>query len=396
MHRQFAAFLCWSCTAAATAALLYHARFLFFVDFDSVLDKSIFDTAFYFLTGLGHESFAVFFVADGIVTGILLLAGRRLPSLAHGRQRQGIWRPALKKLAALYAVLLPGLLLGALADTAGVTLFNGSGLYTDYPALINLTLTLPAFAGNLLMLEPAIVPTFGSNAMLYLLAYLAWSLAALTAFAGAAALGKPLSTLARVAIALSVLLLMPYSFLPWMAIWLLGIAVVLLGESGRAALAPWVGMVLFLALLLLSRVIGSQEGLLSTPLGGVIGDGRYVLVGAGFAVLARALYPRASLRGDDAAGAIAAGAFAADAERRYGVATFLFFFHMPLLLLLVGASADLLGQPLMRQPDWPVYAAFAAIVAASCALTALFGHAVAAAVQWLVGASRRATSGMRR
>jgi hypothetical protein len=72
-------------------------------------------------------------------------------------------------------MLLPGLLLGAALDAAGMRFFNGAGIYTAFPDFSSVTLTNASLLGNLLMLRPFVVPTFGSNGMLYLLSYLFWS-----------------------------------------------------------------------------------------------------------------------------------------------------------------------------------------------------------------------------
>ena len=357
--QRFRAFLDCSRWISVLVALMYHLRFLLFVDYHGVLVKSHFSTAFYFLTGFGHEAFAVFFVVDGIAVGTALLA----------RRQGGLARHTLvHRLKAFYGVLLPGLVLGAVADIIGVRWFNCSGLYTDYPDFSLLTLTLPSLLGNLVMLEPFIVPTFGSNAMLYLLSYLCWSFVLLMAYASTADLRPQLIWPARLLMVLAILLFMPHRFLIWMAIWLLGFGVAYHAVSGGRKPHRIAGVLLFCGTLILSRAIGADDTLLPHPLGAWLVFGKYFLVGSGFALLASALYQQPSM--EPATGPAQ--------EQRGRRISFVFFFHMPVMMLLTGMVSDALGLPLKQQPDLPVYLLFSIAVAASYGATALLARATTA------------------
>ena len=111
MRNPFLSFLLVSRWTSVVVALMYHVRFLLFVDYEDVHAKTGLSKVFYFLTGLGHESFAAFFVLDGILTGLLLL--RHGPRAPPDRATLG------RHLVALYTILLPGLVLGAVLDVAG-------------------------------------------------------------------------------------------------------------------------------------------------------------------------------------------------------------------------------------------------------------------------------------
>jgi len=165
MTARFERFLWRARWASAVVALMYHVRYLQFVDYGALTAKGALSTAFYMLTGLGHEAFAVFFVADGIAAGSQLWHGRGSMYAVPGR-------PAGLHPGALYAQLLPGLLLGVCFDHIGASFLNGSGIYTSFPEFSTLTFGTSALLGNALMLQPFFVPTFGSNRMLYLLSYL--------------------------------------------------------------------------------------------------------------------------------------------------------------------------------------------------------------------------------
>lgn len=353
MPNRFMSFLQIARWTSVIVTLMYHVRFLLFVDYGDVHAKTALSAAFYFLTGLGHESFAVFFVLDGILTGLMLL--RHPPGAAVARHVSG-----------LYRMLLPGLILGAALDVAGVRFFNGSGLYTAYPAFSTLTLGYASLLGNLLMLQPFAVPTFGSNGMLYLLAFLFWSLILLALCARTAWPG-------RIVLLAAVAALAPSSFLAWAATWLAGIAVAHAGATRDARPPLSIAIAGFAGALLLSRFIGADTHLLPPPYGAWLIQYKYLLVGASFAGVAWALYPARAQHGR-----------AVDAPAGQAAA-FTFFFHFPVIMLLIALGSTLLGQPLMQQPAPARYGEFAVVVAACVGTTVLAMRAAAVAMDAVTG-----------
>jgi hypothetical protein len=358
MRRRFVPFLHVARWTSVIVALTYHVRFLLFVDYEHVQDKTWLSDVFYFLTGLGHESFAVFLVLDGILTGRALRAHGPPVRTTPGRHA-----------FALYGLLLPGLALGALFDVAGTRFFNGSGLYTAYPAFSTLTLDYGSLLGNLFMLQPFVVPTFGSNGMLYLLSFLFWSLILLGVFLRAGRAG-------RVGLPAAVVVLAPPLFLIWSAIWLTGVVVAHAGATRTARPSLPVAVIAFIGALLLSRFLGA--GVHGPPASGAwLADCRFLLVGWGFAAIAWALTPRGAQH---------------DAGPGDPAPAFTFFFHFPVMMLLVGMGATLSGQPLMQQPAPARYAAFAAVVAACVGTTVLVARACAGAVEVMTGRRARVTA----
>ena len=363
MSDRFETFLSTSRWASAIVALMYHVRFLLFVDYDAVSGKTSVSNAFYFLTGLGHESFTVFFVLDGIVAGLILLH--------HPRRSLENRADVAQHLGSLYRILVPGLILGASFDFTGVHLFNCSGLYTAFPKFSTLTLSYSSLLGNVLMLQPFVVPTFGSNGMLYLLSYLFWYFVVLYVFTRAAELRNPYGLLGRGALCVLLVILVlvaPYEFLLWATIWLSGIAVVFLGEARQFRPPVLAATAVFAAAIVLSRLVGSNTGLLPQPLGHWLVEGKYWLVSAGFAAVAWALYPKpVQVRNERGLAQIdwmhlgRAGQFA----------SFTFFFHFPVIMLLVGLVSTLLDQPLMQQPAPLRYIEFACVVGASVGVTSI-------------------------
>ena len=134
---------------------------------------------------------------------------------------------------------------------------------------------------------------------------------------------------------------------------------------------------------MLSRLVTSDSSVLPEHLKEWILEGKFLLVGISFALLTRALYPVA---GEGAQERL----FRSVAEMRAGrsglAASFTFFFHFPVIMLLVGTGTSLLEWPLMQQPTLTRYAEFACLIGVSVCSAALVARAVAgAATRKLVG-----------
>lgn len=156
---------------AAALVVVSHARDLLLVDFGTLHAPSLAMKAIYFITGLGHESVVVFFV----------LSGFWISSSIDRRQHQpGVWANyAIDRMARLYIVLIPGLLLTLLWDTIGIHLLH-SPLYdgTFGPNSLKMRVAdllgpVP-FLGNALFLQTILVKTYGSNGPLWSLANEFW------------------------------------------------------------------------------------------------------------------------------------------------------------------------------------------------------------------------------
>jgi hypothetical protein len=330
-----------------------------------VLTKTVFVKAFYFITGFGHEAFTVFFVVDGISAGLLL---------QQRHQQRIIAKNFYDRLLGTYCALLPGLVVGATLDLLGVRFFNGTGLYSDYPDFTKVTLTSGSFFGNMLMLEPFVVPTFGSNAMLHLFSYLWWSFVLLAAFSAAAHLRRPLANFTRAAVLLAPLFVMPLDLLQWIAIWLLGIGVAALGETRYARLPHLAGWGVFCIMIIASRLVRDDHALLPQPFGSMLISWKYLFVGIGFATLASAMSSGRPSAGAEAKLARPSSRLEGGLARDAFVTL---FFHFPFLMLIAGAGADLLHQELMQQPSGYLYFGFAAIVFACFCLTTAIARATA-------------------
>ena len=159
-------------TVAAWAVMWGHLRTLFFVDFQHLPRPGWPLSAIYFLTGFGHQAVMVFFVLSGF-----LISATVIKSHSSGTWS---WRKyVINRSTRLYAVLIPGLLLGWLWDLAGNSLLASTSIYThpvsDLGSAIPASnLSVGIFFGNLLFLQTIICPPFGSNAPLWSLANEFW------------------------------------------------------------------------------------------------------------------------------------------------------------------------------------------------------------------------------
>lgn len=165
----------WLRGLAAVAVLFGHVRGLFMQDFDALRSPSAAWKLFYLASGFGHQAVIVFFVLSGFLVGASALS----------RQFDGTWSFVdylTRRLARLYVVLVPGLLLTAAWDLTGMSLFGTEGLYGGVIAarhldLPNVTHTLSwgHFVGNLVFLQHLFIQPFGSNNPLWSLPYELWA-----------------------------------------------------------------------------------------------------------------------------------------------------------------------------------------------------------------------------
>lgn len=353
MEIRFIHFLAWARWLSAIAALAYHVRFLTFTEYSTLPDPSMLTQAFYFLTGLGHEAFAVFVACEGIATGATLYAMRA----------QGEWLRARKLilLPPRCAWYIAALLIGGTLDLFGSRYFNHAGHYLDFPAFSTLTLSWPALLGNSAMLQPFLVPTFGSNGMLYLVSYLFWSRCIAAIYLAASALPGPWRRVTRGALLIAVVTLLPDNFHVWLAIWLLGLIFACYPGFRRRRPHVAAGIATLVIASMVSRWIGTQAGLDDGALGQIVLGWRYLIAALGFVVLAAAMAPGAQPIRESSAS-------------RH--ARFHFYFHFPFMMLLCGAAADLAHLPLMGMPGLRSYHFFTLLMVATVGASLLISIAL--------------------
>jgi len=158
---------------AAFIVLGEHWRNFFFVDFSELpaAHRWLFALP-YALTVTGHEAVIIFFLLSGF-----LIAGSVLRML---KRNAWSWRVyATHRLVRLWIVILPGLLLGAMWDSLGLSVQRTRPFYFGVAAnhmMDNVAYQLhtTVFFGNLFFLQGLTVPTFGSNGALWSLANEFW------------------------------------------------------------------------------------------------------------------------------------------------------------------------------------------------------------------------------
>jgi hypothetical protein len=302
--------------ACATLLLVvYHLRFLLFASYGTLDQRPLWVSAFYFVSGLGHQAFAVYFAVQGF---LLARAAREARSYA------GLLRA---KAAGTYAMLVPILLLGLLLDGGGSRYLNAAGVYTAYPEYALRSIDLATLAGQLAMLQPFAVPTFGTNGVLFVLAFEWWYSCMYLLLAAQLWRRRWLGLLLLGLLGAAVLASFPSEFITWGAIWLLG---VLVAQPRAPAVPAWLALPLFVAALGLSRYLDSHVGL--ALLGSHLAAftfARNLLFALGFALLLLAL-PRRTV------------------PLAPGFAQALFFGHAPLMMFLVALHSH--WQPLKQPP----------------------------------------------
>lgn len=160
---------------AAIGVVVGHARSFTVLDYNIAGDNSAAIQAFYFLTGLGHQSVIAFFALSGFLVG-----GPALRNILDGD-----WllpRYVLRRVTRLWIVLIPALLLTLGLDSAGEIMGGRAGYEGGFYGLISsgptavspADLSVGTLAANVLFLQTIIAPTFGSNGPLWSLANEFW------------------------------------------------------------------------------------------------------------------------------------------------------------------------------------------------------------------------------
>ena len=156
---------------AALLVLVDHCHNLFFLPFGQAMSLTSHPRVTYLLyalTSAGREAVVIFFVLSGF-----LISGSVFRALEQGRWS---WKEYLThRMVRLWLVLLPALGLCAVWDVARLALTGAAhGAGGLGAAMAADGLTLKNFFGNIFFLQSIRVPTFGSDRVLWSLAFEFW------------------------------------------------------------------------------------------------------------------------------------------------------------------------------------------------------------------------------
>ena len=159
---------------AALLVLAGHLRAYVLQSYGEVSPAGVLVSAFYFVTGLGHQAVIVFFALSGFLVG-----GKALHDLLA--QRFSWSRYLLRRFTRLWIVTVPALLLTMLLDSIGLAVTRGVGydgrffdMYAVGPGPVGVDESWLTFFGNLSFLQTINVPNFGSNGPIWSLANEFW------------------------------------------------------------------------------------------------------------------------------------------------------------------------------------------------------------------------------
>jgi peptidoglycan/LPS O-acetylase OafA/YrhL len=162
---------------ASLLVVLSHARAFALVDYNELIYRPPGATAFYFISGLGHQSVMIFFVLSGFLITSSIIRDLNTNSWS-------IYWYLANRLFRLLSVLFPALILTLVADLAATKLFSGSEFYSGRLWSVfhsgpgsdgqGIDLSISTFLGNLFFLQTVAVPVYGSNGPLWSLSNEFW------------------------------------------------------------------------------------------------------------------------------------------------------------------------------------------------------------------------------
>lgn len=211
---------------AAMAVVVGHIRGFLLVDFGALQAPEIWHKPVYFVGGLGHQSVIAFFALSGFLVG-----GKALKDMLAGNWSWGHYIVA--RLARLWTVVIPALVLTLVLDVAGRALGGGHGydggmydILSSGPSSTSpVDHSFATFLANAAFLQTITAPVYGSNGPLWSLANEFWYyvMAPLAAFAVLVPASVWLRAFAGVA-AVGLAWLLPAELVILGAIWIAGAA----------------------------------------------------------------------------------------------------------------------------------------------------------------------------
>jgi peptidoglycan/LPS O-acetylase OafA/YrhL len=239
MHRATSCFIDASRWIAACLVVISHLRSVAFANYDTVSSHALPVIALYFLCSLGHAAVIVFFVISGyLVGGRTLMRALRAPV--------SLIEFASHRIARIYVVLAPALLIGYAFDWIGLHFIDRSGLYTNQAPWhiwslgydVSSRLTLWSLMGNLFMMQTIAVEPLGSNGALWSLANEWWYY---VVFGLGLILLSPRSLPTRctaLVLGVCLLVLLPVGLSLWFLVWAVGVVAAFIDERWQGIAPP--------------------------------------------------------------------------------------------------------------------------------------------------------------
>jgi peptidoglycan/LPS O-acetylase OafA/YrhL len=242
---------------AAFFVSLHHV-FHITIYYSDIKDPGLFLRAANFFCGFGHMAVIVFFVISGYLVGgraVLHFKDKGFSAIDY----------AIHRFSRIYTVLIPALIVGYMLDWSGIAFFNASGIYNhpdafysnDFGNDMAKHLSLGIFVGNLLQLQTITVSSLGSNAPLWSLANEWWYYVVfgfcMIAYRSRRMLTRVVATIAI----LTIIIVLPLQISLWLAFWVVGVAVAVLGRFW----AGWsftTGAMILIVCLVVVRWIGPR------------------------------------------------------------------------------------------------------------------------------------------
>ena len=209
---------------AALLVVLGHLRSLLFIDFVDVMNPSFIERLFYFMTSFGHEAVLVFFVMSGFLVGGSTISKMKDGSFSYSQY-------FIARISRIFPVYVVALIFTLGCDLTGYTVFEVPSLYdgSQKDLIPSITSsyseqwTLVAFFGNLIMLQPFFVPTFGSNGPLWSLSYEWWYYASGPLLFSIFLIKlSPVALLVRISVLVGIFAIFPLHLFEGFALWTLG------------------------------------------------------------------------------------------------------------------------------------------------------------------------------
>lgn len=229
---------------AALCVVTTHVSWRILLPLQEAQDSSLFTTLFYGLSSFGHQAVIIFFVLSGYLVG-----GKGATAVARAQFDVKSYFSA--RTARLYAVLLPALILTAIADWLSIQISGGTGFHSlaVYDNLNSWSASI-----SILMLQPFYGPALGSNTPLWSLSHEFWFYMIFAASAQAA-IKHGVSRWCYVVLAILLALILGKSFICYSLMWLIGLVAAVAPRRHAGKLGAAAAITFFIAALPSSHFI---------------------------------------------------------------------------------------------------------------------------------------------